>query len=246
MEKFLKNFDLISQEAHLYIQEKKRFKNGLGGFITILLFFATSIMSIYLLVNYFMDQRYYFSFQESIQNNPTLNVTNFPIMFSINDKDGNTLQNPEKLFNIVSKKHEIKFIKNNSKLQKLHLISFLNVTKCKNLNYLKNSYKGIEEALFEDKYCLDMSEDSSLINTKGQMENNTHISFEIAKCLNTSEKNNCLPNANEENFLEIDEITKEKIIDYVYETEGFYSLVNSYMNIFGRIVNKKNMIMICH
>ena len=57
--------------------------------MTILLFFATSIMSIYLLVNYFMDQRYYFSFQESIQNNPTLNVTNFPIMFSINDKDGN-------------------------------------------------------------------------------------------------------------------------------------------------------------
>lgn len=44
--------------------------------------------------------------------------------------------------------------------------------------------------------------------------------------------------------LEIDENTKEKIIDFIYETEGFYSLVSSYMNIFGRIVNNKNRIMI--
>lgn len=42
----------------------------------------------------------------------------------------------------------------------------------------------------------------------------------------------------------IDNMTKEKIIDFIYESEGYYSLVSSYMNIFGKLINNKNRIMI--
>jgi hypothetical protein len=63
--------------------------------------------------------------------------------------------------------------------------------------------------------------------------------------LNSRIKNNkIVEEEGNENDLEIDESTKEKIIDFIYEKEGFYSLVSSYMNIFGRIVNNKNRIMI--
>ena len=43
---------------------------------------------------------------------------------------------------------------------------------------------------------------------------------------------------------EIDDCSKEKIIDFIYESEGYYSLVSSYISIFGRLINNKNRIMI--
>lgn len=200
MRNALKLMDSISQEPNLYIKENKRFKNCIGGIISISIYLLFSLLSYFFIKIFLQGENRYYIFEESIENQPTFNLTNYPIMFTISDKDGNVLEDPEKHFNFVAKKQEINFIKKNSKLQKKSLITYINITKCKNLNYSVTFTNKSEEEIDDSKYCLDLSDKHALINIKGEIENNTFISIDIGKCINTSEKNNCSPN--DENYSE--------------------------------------------
>jgi len=64
--------------------------------------------------------------------------------------------------------------------------------------------------------------------------------FKVIKELNSRIQHN----TEKDSEWEIDDTTKEKIIDFIYEKEGYYSLVSSYTTIFGKLINNKNRIMI--
>lgn len=71
------------------------------------------------------------------------------------------------------------------------------------------------------------------------------LNSRIAAHNNINSNNNKNTNTTDESsHFEIDESAKEKIIDFIYESEGYYSLVSSYVSIFGRLINNKNRIMI--
>ena len=207
MEKFLEKIDFVSKDAELYINENKTFKNSIGGFFSALSIIVNTIIIINTLFNFINENHHILNQSEIIDDNPTFNFTNFPILFSIRDNDGNYINEVNRFFKISSRKYEIQYLSNNTKQQKMVSSREINIKKCKdlrnNFSYMYFLDDFFSKDIFLDtKYCLDLSEENILKGIKGNFENNTYISIGIERCLNSSEINNCF---------------SSEIIDYTFE-----------------------------
>lgn len=97
---FIKQADFISPKPRLLVNGEKKFQTNFGGMMSCLALTLITSSVIYFLVQLLEKKSVNVSYSQLMTTNPSINVTNFPFAFMLQDKDKNLIKNPEKLFSI--------------------------------------------------------------------------------------------------------------------------------------------------
>jgi len=193
---YFKYFDFISSVPKLYVDQNKRFKNKIGGFMTIITFFIIIIIFIIFLFDLINRTKIYIIQNQEIIKTPKYNLTNSTIAFQIYDEFGFGISIDKRIFSINIKKYDLDRVINNGLFKNKVNITTIEFKDFSQISYLKKNEDFrdfFDDSIVSKYYFFDLSAETFLEGKMGESHKQIYLSINIEKCVNTTKNQNiCL------------------------------------------------------
>ena len=117
---FFKRLDFMSIQPRLFVNSMSRYKNAWGALASLVSILFTLIASIYFTMELYEKKKPKVIYSEEVNDDPFLDFTDFPFMFSVLDNYGNQFDFPEKLYDFSPIIYKINYKKIDAQGQPRH------------------------------------------------------------------------------------------------------------------------------
>jgi len=198
---YLKSLDTMSINPSLYVEQNKRFKNSLGGFMTIMVFLFILIISSLSFIDLIKRNNMRMIVNEEIIKSPNYNITHLPILFELYNELGESYNNTNRLVRVQANRISVsKNLKNDIRQNDIYS-SHIDIRSCSDVLFFNNRSRNNLYNLFEDSSmsnqtnCLDLSDETIIEGIINEDLSQKFLTISLYRCVNSSaNNNNCLSN----------------------------------------------------
>jgi hypothetical protein len=179
--------DYTSYQPNLHFQGKKRFYTPLGIIFTLIAsILLVSVCCIYL-SQLLLKKNAIIVYNQTSGMNININMSNSPLIFELLDNSGNSIIEPEKVFELVATSVKVNLPGKSNKISSYEMTD-IPFEKC------NDTFKQIFPSLKEkDLSKLDCIRDSELLNLKGaygdSVKGYKYINIYLSRCVNSTKNN---------------------------------------------------------
>lgn len=194
----VKFFDVLGINPRIYLNSEKRKKTKYGGAVSLVMILLIFCSIFYFFFELILRESFTLIYNQTVDFNPTLNISNIPLVFGFADQYANPIKNLENQIRIYGEYYQMNKNYDSDKPVLLG-IKQLKMEKCDINKHFGNYYSFFTKyaAMLDKFYCLPINEHNlTLYGTWGDSQNpNSYLVLKIAKCFNNENKE-IFPDAN--------------------------------------------------
>jgi hypothetical protein len=193
----IKNLDIFGIKPSIYINSKTKFKNSVGGTITLITIFVILIISSFIIYEWTSRNNLRYISDEVENLKSTFNITRYPIVLHILDNTENGFEDFDRIFSFEANLHYEEICRI-GKCNRTKTSKKIGIERCNKLSNIKNKFNEKSLNVFGLYYkdsdkCIDLSEETILVKEIQNTIRESKIEINLLKCQNsTLNNNNCL------------------------------------------------------
>lgn len=191
--KAFKYLDFVSLKPEMLFSKKERIKTSYGGFLSVLIVTLGLVAASYFIYEFVSNARPVINGRKFFSKNflRSFNVSNYFIMMTINDGNGNKLENPETIFTPHIYHFNYFYTQQQDPARDSSTLETYKIKsqKCSQ-DYIDKNYpdKSKEIPAYSGYFCLEPDFNFTVLNPFGNVGNNSYLNIYFAFCNNKTEQ----------------------------------------------------------